>query len=661
MLETVIEFSSTLLALPMLRKNLQLLLKPAPDRTLLLLMLWGLIGSLSPGTLPAQQGKHLDPLSWDRNIAALVRKNCLRCHDANQTEGGINLAQDVNPRLMLTHRQTWEKAREMLRNGSMPPPDESDLKEEDRQHLIDFLTQLFDSIDCSTVQDPGPPPFRRLNNVEYRNTIRDLTGLDIDPTVGFSPDPSSYGFDCIGETLMLSPVQVEQYHRAAQQVAKALLNTDGSGGTEWAPALRVGLPVDSAPRATAESVISSFATRAFRRPIEREYLDRLLTVYDVAIQHGETQDQALEHLITAVLVSPRFLVRLEAVHPDQNEPYPVDDYELASRLSYFLWSRPPDDTLLKLAAEGKLGELSTLEEQTRRMLADPRSRGLVDNFFGQWLELRRLATHVPDDKEFPEFSQAVRDAVLGEVQAQLSEIVQQNRPIRELIDADYTFLNEPLAKWYGVPKVAGNQLQRVSLPDRRRGGVLTSAAVLMAQSDPGRTNIPRRGNYIAGRILGDAPPPPPPDVPELSEPAAGDKPLTLRERLELHRQNAECASCHARIDPMGFSLENYDAVGRWRTEEAGQPIDAGGEMPDGRKIAGPEELKDLLLDREEAFQRTLVQNLLIYALGRSLQPEDECVVRDAVSVAQREEGRFGEIVVTIVKSYPFRYRRNPDY
>jgi hypothetical protein len=621
-----------------------------------------LIVLLTSSPLLAQPGKHEDPLSWDRNVAGLVRTYCYGCHNDDKAKGNVNLQQDTNPRLILGHRDTWKTAQELLEASTMPPEKAKQPTDVERKQMIDFLAHTLDAMDCSAIQDPGPPPFRRLNHVEYNNTILDLTGLDLQPADAFSPDPNSFGYDCIGEALTLAPAQVEQYRGAARKITEALLAEARQGkGSASAFVWDVSPEAATSPRQSAQEIISRFATRAFRRPVETEYLEKLMAIYDLGIGRGDAQERAIGAVLTAIMISPRFLIRLETVRPEKADPYPVDDYELASRLSYFVWSRPPDETLLTLAAEGRLNDPQTLEQQTRRMLTDPRGVALAENFFGQWLELRGLADHEPDQKTFPEYNRKLRDAMGEEVRQFLAEIVRENRPIRELIDADYTYLNKPLADWYGIPGVEGEAFGRVALTDRRRGGLLTTAAVLMLRSDANRTNIPRRGNYVAGRILGDAPPPPPPDVPALPEEKGETTKLTLRERLEMHRKNSECASCHSRIDPLGFSLENYDALGRWREQDAGLAIDPSGQLPDGRKLAGPVELKDVLLSKQKAFSRTLVQNLLIYALGRGLQVEDECVIRDALAVAEQKEGRFGELVVAIVQSTPFRYRRNADF
>jgi hypothetical protein len=363
-----------------------------------------------------------------------------------------------------------------------------------------------------------------------------------------------------------------------------------------------------------------------------------------------------------VLISPRFLVRIEQVRPDERKPYPVDEYDLASRLSFFLWSAPPDEELLSLAAQGVLSKPETLEAQAKRLLADPRSRALASNFFGQWLQLRGLGQHKPDPKVFPSFTPALRAAMQAELDHALADLVRRDRPVTELVDAPYAWLNEDLAKHYGIGGVSGPAFRRVDLQDRRRGGILTSAALLMLLSDPDRNNVPRRGNYVAASILGTPPPPPPPDVPALEETKVpAEQKLTLRQRFELHRSKPECMSCHVKIDPLGFSLETYDAIGRWRETDEGLPIDAAGVLPNGRAFKGPVELKQILVERKDDFVRVMTENLLIYALGRGPQANDECVVRDAAKAAKDGGYAFSTLVLTIVKSQPFRYRKNPEF
>lgn len=605
----------------------------------------------------AQPDKEKEALSWDRNIRGLVDRYCSKCHNENKRNGDVDLAQDIDVRLILEHRDTWQTALIAIENSEMPPEEAKQPTDEERQLLQQFLKRTLDELDCTT-EEPGKPILRRLNRIEYDLAIFDLTGLDLKLAEDFAPDATAHGFDHLGEVLSLSPAQVEQYHNAAKSVVEAIKKTQPEQLEQFAAVFGPMPGTDAEATSTARATIERFATRAFRRPAESEYIDRLMAIYQKARDQQQSHYDALGHLVTAVLISPKFLMRVEKDREDANGPYPVDDYELATRLSFFLWSRPPDAKLLSLAERGELSDLATLEKVTREMLADERSVALVDNFFGQWLSLREIKSHQPDATKFPEFDEDLRRAMSEEIRGLLSEVVQKDRPVADLIDANYTYLNERLARHYGIESVKGESTQRVVLDDRRRGGVLTSAALLMLQSDPSRTNVPRRGNFIAGRILGTPPPPPPPNVPQLEEVASDGKQRSLRELLELHRSKPECASCHAKMDPLGFAMENYDAIGRWRTEDNGVAIDASGMLTSGRLFAGPIELKDILLEQKEAFAKTLNKNLLIYALGRGLQRSDECVLRDVMTASSQAEYKFSAAVVAIAKSIPFRYRRN---
>ncbi|TWU23400.1 hypothetical protein Pla52o_29360 [Novipirellula galeiformis] len=623
----------------------------------LIALLLVVMGFSSPAI--AQPGRDKDPLSWDRQIHRIVRQYCVRCHNTDESSGNVNLAQYHDIRRILEHRRTWEVALTVIERGEMPPEDERQPSDEQRRNLIEFIRQTLNDLDCSEPADPGYPNVRRLNRVEYDLTIEDLTGLKLGLAEDFAPDASAYGFDHLGEVLSLSPTQMQQYYRAAKTIVSELINQKTARPELYEQAFGKQPSGTDDERTQAQLTLVRFATRAFRRPVDPSYIDQLMKLYDKARQKQQTHEEATGHLLSAILISPQFLLRLEQSKADTTEPYPVDDYELATRLSYFLWSRAPDDTLLRLASEGKLSNLETLESQVRRMLGDPRSVALAENFFGQWLSLRDAKTHQPDRERFPEFDEPLRTAMIEEMRLFLTELVQQDGPITDLIDADYTYLNETLAGHYGIDGDFDRSFQRVQLKDRRRGGVVTSAALTMLLADPGRTNVPRRGNFIAGRLLGTPPPPPPPNVPPLEEIANDGESKTLRELLELHRSEPGCASCHAKMDPLGFALENYDAIGRWREKDNGLPIDASGERVGGQSFSGPLGLKDVLLSEKEAFRKTLTQNLLIYALGRGLRGSDECVVRDCVESAEKNDDRFSSLVIAIVKSVPFRYRRNP--
>ncbi len=621
----------------------------------------------------AQPGRDKEELSWDRNVERLFRTHCYRCHNADESSGDVNLAQDENPGQILRHMRTWTIVQDRLQSGEMPPADERQPSEEQRRIMLAFLDETFATRDCEQVRDPGRPVLRRLNATEYDNAIYDLTGLDLQLGKAFPPDPSGYGFDNNAQALALAPAQADIFHSAAQTIVAALLAERGNqrdrvdaifdiNETELREFSALQGPVAEEPseRQRARLVLTRFASRAFRKPTEDFYVNRLLQIYDQGRRQEDSFDVAIGHCLTAILISPRFLLRVEADQPGAIGPYAVSDYELATRLSFFLWSRPPDAELAELAADGRLHEPEHLRAQTLRMLSDRRNRALVDNFFAQWLDLRSLDDHRPDPAVFPEYDAPLKRAMRDEANLILLEIINEDRPLTWLIDSDHTFANSCLANHYGLPTIASDTPVRVELPDRRRGGLLASAALLMLQSDPARTNIPRRGSFIAGQWLGAPPPPPPPDVPPLT--ASDDGPArSLRETFELHRSSPACYACHAKIDPFGFSLENFDAIGRWRDTERGLPIDASASFEAGEKFDGIEGLKDYLLNKRDQVVTELSRRLMIYALGRGLESNDQCVVDRMVQAAAKSDYRFSALVLELVTSIPFTHRQNPEY
>jgi hypothetical protein len=339
----------------------------------------------------------------------------------------------------------------------------------------------------------------------------------------------------------------------------------------------------------------------------------------------------------------------------------VSDVELASRLSFFLWSSLPDEELLDLAERGKLRDPGVLERQVSRMLRDPRSNALIDNFFGQWLLLRNLATLAPDPDAFPDFDENLRDALLRETQLFVESQVREDRSILDLLRADYTFLNERLARHYGVPGVYGNSFRRVPVRDAARIGLLGHGSILAVTSYPNRTSPTKRGLWVLEHLLSAPPPAPPPNIPALPEPGAGPgKSLTMRERMEQHRTNAVCASCHAPMDPLGFALENFDGIGAWRTSEGGTPIDPSGALPDGAKFSGPAGLREVLLGRQEQFVRAVIEKLLTYALGRGVEHHDAPAVRRIARAAAPGDYRWSSVILGIVESTPFQLRRSQE-
>lgn len=409
----------------------------------------------------------------------------------------------------------------------------------------------------------------------------------------------------------------------------------------------------------ARQVLAAFTRRAFRRPVEDAEVERYLGIYRAAAEAGHFYDAALKYALQAVLVSPHFLFRIErGGAADEAGHKALTDHELASRLSYFLWCSMPDQELFALADAGKLSDPETLRAQARRMIQDPKAAGLVDSFAEQWLQLRLLIEHVPNADDFPEYDETLRDSMIAEAKTFFHHIMTDDRPITELIAADYSFIDGRLAQHYGIDGVSGAVPQRVELDGERRGGVMTMAAVLTLTSHPERTSPSRRGKFVLEQIVGGAPPPPPAMVDSLPEdqPSAAGK--SLRQLLEAHVSDPDCAACHKAIDPIGFSLEHYDAIGRWRErDDQGLPVNASAELPTGERLEGAAELRAVLTDaRRDKFLRTFTRQLLTYALGRGLDSFDEPTVRACVDALRDDRQRFGALVEAIVTSYPFTHR-----
>ena len=411
--------------------------------------------------------------------------------------------------------------------------------------------------------------------------------------------------------------------------------------------------------AAARKILTSFARKAFRRPPTASETDRLVHYVAQAKSKGESFERGIQLAVEAVLVSPNFLFRVE-IDSKPNDPTAkrtLTDYEFATRLSYFLWSSMPDDELLNVAAKGQLQTPAVLAAQLKRMLKDPKAHALAENFAGQWLELRNLATVSPDTMRFPDFNEALRSAMKTETEMFFDSIVEDDRSILDFIDAKYTYLNEPLAKHYGISGVTGDSFRRVELTSDQRGGLLSQASILTVTSNPTRTSPVKRGKWVLEQLLDQPPPPPPPNVPALADDKKGPLVGTLRQRMEQHRSNPMCASCHARLDPMGFGLENYDATGGWRTQDGGQPIDASGVLPGNVKFNGPAELKAILRTKKTLVARCISEKLLTYGLGRGVESTDKCWLDGIVDYVSKHDYRFSAVVTAIVESDPFRKRR----
>jgi hypothetical protein len=413
--------------------------------------------------------------------------------------------------------------------------------------------------------------------------------------------------------------------------------------------------------ACADRILSTLARRAYRRPATRDEIAKLVTFYRDA-RSSSTFDEGIRFAIERLLVSPNFLLRIEhdPAKANPGTPYRVTDLELASRLSFFLWSTIPDDELVNVATAGKLSDPKTLEQQVQRMLADPKSTELVSDFASQWLYLRDLKKLVPDPIRFPAFSDNLREAFVRETQMFLEAEMRDNQPVPHLLTADYTFANEELAKFYGIPNVYGTHFRRVPVTDPNRAGVLGHGSVLTVTSYATRTSPVQRGKYILTNILGTPPPAPPPNVPVLPDVAEGAPSSSMRDRMAAHRRNPTCAACHARMDPLGFALENFDAIGKWRIKDGTADIDPSGAFPDGAKFAGPAEFHAALLSHQDQFVRTFVEKLLTYALGRGLDYYDMPAVRRILHDTTPADYRWSSIILGVVKSVPFQMRTAYD-
>ncbi len=408
----------------------------------------------------------------------------------------------------------------------------------------------------------------------------------------------------------------------------------------------------------AGQIFTRFASKAYRREATPAEVDRLSALAMAVFEDGASFEQSIKVGLTAVLVSPHFLFRWELDPQREGETArPLGGYELASRLSYFLWSSMPDEELTELAATGQLTEPEVLRAQTKRMLADPKAKELVTNFTGQWLQTRNLASVEPNPEVFPEFDEALRGAMESETDLFVQSIVDEDQSVLRLLDADYTYLNQRLAEHYGIDGVEGDDFRRVALdPASRRGGVLTQASVLTITSEPTRTSPVIRGKWVLEQILGTPPPPPPPDVEPLDETKEALESASLRERLEQHRDNPDCSGCHAKMDPIGFALENFDAIGRWRDTDGDFPIDPSGELTGGIPVEGPVDLKRVLVEKEQ-FVRALSEKLLTYALGRGTEYYDKCAIDLIVKHLQANDFRFSSMIDAIVTSDPFLKRQ----
>ncbi|HVK12157.1 MAG TPA: DUF1592 domain-containing protein [Gemmataceae bacterium] len=757
----------------------------------------GAAPELRAGQPPAKAAT--DP--YVESVLPVFARYCVSCHNDKKKSAGLSLAPYKDSASARKARDLWDTVKELVENKQMPPKGKPQPSDAERKAVVAWIDSTAIKVDCTQPRDPGRPTIRRLNKVEYDNTIRDLIGVDLRAADAFPADDVGYGFDNIGDVLSLPPVLFEKYLTAAEraldaaivvpkpikvhtervpprnlraslgplarQQKRVFLNKNGSATANYdfayegeyilraraygeqagkdLPRLSVELDrrpiksfdveavegkpatyevrtkvaagkhdvsftftnaftdkstkdVKSADRtlsieqveiegpynpvrrpppaahqkifvanptgpgdaeAAARKVITAFADRAYRRPIKVDELARLTKLYQFAASQNEPFEASVKHALKAVLVSPHFLFRIER-DADPNNPeavHPVTPHELATRLSYFLWSTMPDEELFRLAESGELRNPAVLEAQVRRMLKDPKSIELSENFAGQWLMLRTLTTVQPDRQAFPKFDAPLRKSMIRETELYFDHVMRDDRSVLEFLDSDYTFVNAVLAQHYGIPDVTGNDFRKVALKDSPRGGILTHGSILTVTSNPTRTSPVMRGKWVLENILGTPPPPPPPDVPELEADSKAQLTGSLRQRMEKHRNDPNCATCHAKMDPIGFGLENFDAVGAYRTEDGRFKIDAGGVLPDGAKFTGPADLRKVLIAKADLFRKNLAEKMLTYAIGRGLEHYDRCSVDDVIGHLKKGQDKFSALVLGVVMSEPFQKRR----
>ncbi len=597
-------------------------------------------------------------LDFGRDIKPLMAKFCYGCHGLKKQKGDINLENYVDAVAIQRGVLQWEEVLRAIEHSEMPP-DSSKTQPTavEREKLASWLKFTLNNIDEKDIpKDPGHVVLHRLTRREYNNTIRDLLGVDSKPADIFPEDAGGGGgFENNADTLFIPPLMVE----------KMLLALNDVFGEAKPTRIFTTKPANDnvrAQRDAAKEIITNFSERAFRRPVQRYEIDRYVKIYDECIKKDINYQDAVKLALKSVLMSPHFLYRIETQRPFP-DAYEISHFELATRLSYFLWSTMPDDELFNAAKAGKLQDSKEIERQVLRMLKDPKAKELSRSFVPQWLkteELRR-GRKAPDAQKYrDQYTDYMRDSMCAEPEEFFGALVAKNRSIIDLIDSDYLYVNDILAKHYDISGVSGKEFREVKRPNKQRGGVVTMASVLTVTSHPHRTSPVLRGVWVLEEMLHVSPPPPPPEVPALDDKKdSAKKDLTLRQRLEQHRTNPNCASCHNRIDPMGFGLEEYDLMGMYRTrDEFGQPVDASGKSMNGKTFVGAEGLRQVLMDRKQDFVRGVVSRMLSYALGRGLEYTDRPTVNALMKRLETNDYRVEQLLVGIAQSFPFRNKRN---
>jgi cytochrome c5 len=603
---------------------------------------------------------------------ALLNKYCAGCHSGPTPRGDVALRFKDDAEAIATagNDELWTKVATELTTKHMPPANVANRPSDaERMLLVDFVNSR---VLASIKPDPGPFLVRRLNNREYANTLRDLLYLpaSYNAAADFPADERGESFDTNADTLTLSPLLIERYLDAAEKVSREAMKprTDipavqaaqvsVAGSTSRLNDPSKDFKVDYAnPMEKVKINLQAFAPRVFRRPATEQDIEGLMKFVNMAFTHDglsdESIDRAMALAIRAALMTPEFLFRMESnpAADGKGAIFALNDWQLASRLSYFLWSSMPDDALFAQAKAGTLKQ--NLEAQVTRMLKDPKGISLTRDFLGQWLEIRGL-------ESTPNVDKALLASMRAETENYFNYIVTNNRPITDLLYSDYTFVDARLAKLYGIPNVTGDEFRKVAVDTRQRGGIMTQASILTLTSKPLgeglRTSPVVRGKFILENLFNQKLPPPPPTVPALALDTNTQLKGTVRQIFEQHRSFPSCAGCHARMDPYGFALENYSGTGQWRLTDNGDPVDASGEI-DGKAFAGPVEFRKILASRQDDFRRAFVRKMLSYALGRGIQGFDRPAVEAICAAVKADGDTFTSVILNVVKSYPFQNAR----
>jgi hypothetical protein len=601
--------------------------------------------------LPANAGPA--EATWKDQVWPVLETYCLDCHDHDSQKGGVDLASLKNLPDARAALRLWWRAKDQVESAQMPPPKKDQPTPEQKKLLLTWIADNETFLRSGKIEDPGERRLRRLNRTEYGTALRDLLAVPKDLTMDFFAEEGAggEGFDNVGDTLFIPPVMAEQYLAAAD----AALN-EVFAKPELKQRLLTAPPgADHPPAEAFRQSLRPLLRLAFRRTPADETLALYQKTAEARMARGGSWEDGMRVAVKAILCAPDFLLLTEA---NQDQPFwPVTGPELATRLSLFLWSSLPDHALLDAAEAGRLSDPAGLDSEVKRMLADPRGLALAENFAGQWLQFEKVLTTAEPDRRRYRVKRELLPMFYSEAVRFSDHILRGHGSFLDFLHSDYAFLNATLAEHYGIPGVSGPDLRQAKLTDGIRGGALGLGAVLTTTALPRRTSPVLRGKWILEQLLGSPPPAPPPNVGTISEDDQKTKHPTIRQELEAHLKRDDCRACHARMDPLGFSLENFDPVGRWRDKLNDHPLDVRATLPDGRSFSGPAELKQILLTEQDRYARNLAVKLLSYALGRSIEAFDLPTLAKLETSLKQSHFKAEPLILTITRSLPFTHRR----